>query len=97
MDRLNFLDSISDIQYPEMLVKFFDQFIALKQLVEDNGKIIVKNSDSTSISFLVKFNTKDIRDRALANINTNIIVIYNRPINIQINIVNDLEINIVLQ
>ena len=97
MDRLNFLDSISDIQYPEMLVKFFDQFIALKQLVEDNGKIIVKNSDSTSISFLVKFNSKDIRDRALTNINTNIIVIYNRPINIQINIVNDLEINIVLQ
>ena len=35
--RLEFFESISDIEYPLMLVKFFDHFIALKELVQDYG------------------------------------------------------------
>ncbi len=33
MDRITFFNSISGIDYPEMLVKFYDQFLALKELI----------------------------------------------------------------
>ena len=54
MDRIAFLESISGIEYPEMIVEFFDQFIALKYLVEDYGQISVQEKSTNGISF-VKF------------------------------------------
>ena len=33
IDRVNFLESVQGIQYPDMLANFFDHFIALKALV----------------------------------------------------------------
>lgn len=97
MNRLDFIESISDIQYPEMLVNFFDQFIALKQLVEDNGLITVINNDEKSISFKISFKDSTIRDKALNDINTNCIVIYGKPISVQVNIASDTELVIILQ
>lgn len=97
INRIAFLNSISGIQYPEMLVNFFDQFIALKQLVEDYGKITVIDSTNNSISFRADFTDKSIKDKAMSNINTNSIIIYGRPISIQVNTISDTEINVVLQ
>ena len=54
MDRINFFGSVSGIEYPEMIVNFFDHFIALKQIVEDSGTITVLNSDDKSISFSIE-------------------------------------------
>ena len=34
MNRVQFFNSIGGIQYPRMIVDFFDHFIALKQIVE---------------------------------------------------------------
>ena len=48
-NRIVFFDSISGIKYPEMLVDFFDQFIALKQLVQDCGTITVDSYTESSI------------------------------------------------
>ena len=50
MDRIAFLESISGIEYPEMIVEFFDQFIALKYLVEDYGQISVQEYENTHTS-----------------------------------------------
>ncbi len=97
MDRLTFLDSISGIQYPEMLVHFFDQFLALKQLIEDNGSLSVNNNTDTMISFIAIFNNKKVRDTAWSNINTNCVIIYGKPVSINVDIVSDTEINIILQ
>ena len=55
MDRIAFLESISGIEYPEMIVEFFDQFIALKYLVEDYGQISVQEKSTNGISFVIKF------------------------------------------
>ena len=53
--RVQFLESVSGIQYPEMIVDFFDHFVALKQIVQDSGKVEVLNFDKNSICFSIKF------------------------------------------
>ena len=66
-NRIVFFDSISGIKYPEMLVDFFDQFIALKQLVQDCGTITVDSYTESSISFFISFNdNKNINDAIVA-------------------------------
>ena len=57
MDRIAFIESISGINYPEMLVHFFDQFIALKKLVEEG--YIEKHGERKS-AFYVKVCSDDI-------------------------------------
>lgn len=97
MDRITFLDSISGINYPEMLVQFFDQFFALKMIVEDKGHITVNESDQNSISFIIEFDTKETKDIALSNVVSNYIVIYGKQVFININILDDRKIKIILQ
>ena len=94
MDRVNFIESIQGIQYPEMLVTFFDHFIALKQLVEDQGKITVLESDSNHVSFSVAFKNKGTRDSALTVINSlgGRIIIYQRTIMVDVKPLSDSEI-----
>lgn len=96
MDRISFIESISDIEYPEMLVQFFDQFIALKQLVEDHGNIKVNSKSDISISFNVLFQDQKYRDMALAN-TTGSVIIYNKPISVKVDIVSENELNFILQ
>lgn len=99
MDRINFLESVSGIRYPEMLVTFFDHFVALKQIVEDSGSVNVLNSTDYNVTFSVKFKNKISRDNALNAINSTngIITIYKRPINVDVNFPTDTEIIINLQ
>lgn len=96
MDRINFFGSVSGIEYPEMIVNFFDHFIALKQIVEDSGTITVLNSDDKSISFSIEFNNVDSKNYALSTIYSSggNIVIYERLISIKVDILTDLSIKI---
>lgn len=62
MDRLTFFNSISGIDYPEMLVKFYDQLLALKDLVPAYDAISVISSNDNSITFSVisKYNQQTV-------------------------------------
>lgn len=98
ISRVDFLESVQGIQYPDMLVNFFDHFIALKALVEDHGKVTVLESGPTTVSFSVKFKNKGNRDSALSAI-TNLggyIYIYQRPISVAAKPLTDSELSIYL-
>ena len=97
LSRLTFFESISGIQYPEMLVIYFDHFIALKQLVEDTGKVTVISNTDTSITFSIKFNNAKNNDKARSIAQSGVVVIYGRTIQVQVNILSETEIEIVLQ
>lgn len=98
MDRLKFFDSISGIEYPEMIVKFFDQFIALKQLVEDYGTIVVSEKTDQSISFITSFSNAGYKNKALSNIPpSGPIVIYCRPISVEVEDLSDTDIKFTLK
>jgi hypothetical protein len=97
VNRLEFFDSISGIQYPRMIVDFFDHFIALKQLVEDTGRITVYDSADGCIRFSIVFANSDIKNQALVNIQPGVIIIYNRPINVSFRNISDTELIIELR
>ena len=96
MDRITFLESISGIEYPEMIVEFFDQFLALKYLVEDYGQISVQEKSTNGISFVIKFTDVEYRDKALSNVQTSSVVIYGKPISINLEIISETEIKFIL-
>ena len=96
MDRIAFLESISGIEYPEMIVEFFDQFLALKYLVEDYGQISVQEKSTNGISFVIKFTDVEYRDKALSNVQTSSVVIYGKPISINLEIISETEIKFIL-
>ena len=99
MDRVNFLESVAGIQYPEMLVTFFDHFIALKQIVEDHGTVNIINSTPNNLTFSVRFKNKSTRDNALNAINSanGVVMIYQRPIVVDVKFPTDSELIIRLQ
>lgn len=97
MDRISFLESISGIEYPEMLVEFFDQFIALKQVVQDNGKITVQEKSTSGITFVIIFDNNQSRNIALSNISSGSVIIYGKQINIRVNTISDTELQIILK
>ena len=96
MDRVMFIGSVGGIHYPEMIVNFFDHFVALKQLVEDSGRVNVLQSTESSISFSIDFDSIEIKDQALGSIlsQQGVIVIYERPIRISVKILTDLSLQI---
>ena len=98
INRVDFLESVKGIQYPDMLVNFFDHFIALKALVEDHGKVTVLESGPTFVSFSVRFKNKGNRDSALTTItNTGgCMYIYQRPISVVVKPLTDSELSIYL-
>lgn len=98
MDRCDFIEAVSGIQYPEMIVHFFDHFIALKQIVDDTGKIRVINNTDSQIVFSIDFSNKEDLNYALAIINTlgGTIVIYNRPMSVCVEVPADLQLQIKL-
>jgi hypothetical protein len=97
MDRLSFLDSISGIEYPNMIVEFFDHFIALKKIVENYGSISVNNKTDNAISFNILFKDNKYKVKALSNVNTGSIVIYGRPISIIMDDISETEVRFTLQ
>jgi hypothetical protein len=86
MDRVQFFESISGINYPHMLVNFFDHFLALKQIVENSGKIYVpQQQNENHIIFNIEFSDTKAKETAMDIIkNNNVIIIYERPIYINI-------------
>lgn len=97
INRIAFFESVDGIQYPSMIVDFFDHFIALKKIVEDSGKIKVLSSvNNQNIIFSIEFATTDNMRLALNVIESNngIIDIYGRPMNIAIKPLNKKEIQI---
>ena len=98
MDRCTFFNSISGILYPEMLVDFFDQFVALKQIVEDSGKVTVLESNENQIVFSIMFKSIEYKNMAM-NMIQNAgyqIAIYGRIMNIHLEVLTDNEIKIIL-
>lgn len=93
MDRIAFINSIDDIRYPEMISEFFDQFIALKQLVaQESGDISVDYNTDKCIGFKIKFKNDAIRDKALENIvsyHNGLISIYGKPIRISVQVLDN--------
>lgn len=98
MDRVSFLDAVSGINYPDMLITFFDHFITLKELIEDSGKVNVNSSSASMIQFDVDFNSKHKRDLALHQIESSsgVIITYQRPIHVRSNVLSDTKIEIIL-
>ena len=88
MDRVQFFESISGINYPHMLVNFFDHFLALKEIVDSSGKIFVKENqpENNHIIFEIQFTNKKAKDTCInliSSCNGNILI-YNRLIYINI-------------
>lgn len=100
MDRVSFFKNINGISYPEMLVDFFDHFIALKQLIDTNNCLIsiIKLYDTTGIEFDVQFRSHDQLMRTLNDIskNGNVIIIYNKTMTIHVEIISDIDLKIKL-
>lgn len=91
MDRVSFIESVKGISYPEMLVDFFDHFVALKNIIEDKGCISVINNEENSIEFSILFSSVEDLNTALNVINSSngVIHIYNRAINIYTEVLTD--------
>ena len=99
MDRLSFFKNINGISYPEMLVDFFDHFIALKQVVNDNNCIVnIVSSNKDGINFDVQFKDSKYLHKTLDEIarNGNTVVIYNRTMTIHIEVLTDTDLKIKL-
>lgn len=88
MNRIEFFESVSGIDYPQMLVDFFDHFLALKEIVENSGNVIVppQQNINNHIVFNIKFSDVEAKESAINLINNvnNVIVIYERPIYVNI-------------
>jgi hypothetical protein len=101
MNRIEFFESVSGIDYPKMLVDFFDHFLALKQIIESSGNVIVppQQNINNHIVFNIKFSDVEAKESVINLIKANnVITIYERPI--YVNIiglpVDDLNVNIEL-
>ena len=93
MDRVDFIESVNGIIYPEMIVNFFDHFIALKEIVQDSGKVNVISESSNKISFSILFNNIECMNKALSVISNGFIVIYGEQLRLDVEPVStDLQI-----
>ena len=98
MNRLKFFESVNGIQYPDMIINFFDHFLALKSLVEDKGLIEVISNKKNSISFSIEFDDKDSTTQAINYMVSNPrVLIYGRFISVRVNILTDKKIEVILQ
>lgn len=98
MDRVSFVESVQGIKYPEMIVDFFDHFVALKNIVEDKGIVTVINNEENSIEFSILFSSNKYLNTALTTINSSngYAIIYNRAISIMTEVLTDTELKIKL-
>lgn len=97
MDRVSFVDSISGIQYPELIVQFFDHFMVLREIIQDTGTVSVIRNTQDSILFLVEFADVEVCQRALDNIpSTGCYIMYDKQIHVGVEILTDKIIQIQL-
>jgi hypothetical protein len=97
MNRITFLESINGIQYPEMIVEFFDQFIALKEIVEDGANITVENKSDGAISFITSFKNTNCKNNALSILQSGSIIIYGRQISVVIEPLSETDLRFILK
>lgn len=98
MDRIAFFNSISGIDYPYMLVNYYDQFLALKELVTGCSTINVLSSDNAGITFNIVFGEPRFKDQTLSIINKfpGRILIYGKFVPVIIDNLTDIEITLTL-
>lgn len=98
MNRIEFINSVQGIQNPNVIVTFFDHFVALKQLVEDSGVVSVLNTMDNSIQFSIKFASVDAKRQAMEVINSSngMMVVYNRALSITVEEIGKKEIMIII-
>ena len=80
MNRIEFFNSISGIQYPKMLVDFFDHFLALKQIVENTGRISIhpdRNSNINHIIFDIEFSNDKAKETVINMLHLNYHILLN--------------------
>ena len=97
-NRIDFIRSVQGIQSPNVIVTFFDHFVALKQIVDDSGVVTVTNTMDNSIQFSIKFSSVDAKRQALNVINSSngVLVVYGRPMTINVEDVSKREINVII-
>lgn len=100
-DRVNFIQSIDGIEYPEMIVKFFDHFLALKEIVDNSGSVSISHeqiSNPDCISFNIHFTGQKDINQAINEISQrSVIYIYNRPISVSTEVLSEKEIKIIMK
>lgn len=99
MDRMSFFKNINGISYPEMLVDFFDHFIALKQIIDTNNCTVnIISYHDKMIEFDVKFKDNKLLERTLNEIikNGSVVVIYNRTMTVHVEVLTDIDLKIKL-
>lgn len=99
MDRIQFFKSVQGIEYPSMLVDFFDHIVALKQIVEDSGNVnVLSHEDNKYIEFSIHFKNKATQTIALNTIYSlnGSVVIYQHPMAILTSVPTDTDIIIKL-
>lgn len=98
MDRLTFFNSVSGISDPGLVIKYYDNFIALKQLLNNStGSPSVDSYNNSSIKFSVSFQTARDKKETLTMIQSGTIIIYGKPISVLVEDVSTKELNITMQ
>lgn len=100
-DRVSFIKSITGINYPDMIVKFFDHFLALKEIVDNSGSVSISSkqlSDQDRISFNIRFSDPSGVEKAAQDITQRpVLNIYDRQISVAMEVLSKNEIQIILQ
>lgn len=99
MDRISFINKIDGITSPELISQFFDQFMALETMMEDNCTISVVGNTDKYIEFQVNFPDKRSAGLIIQNIlrPEKVINMYNRPISINVEVLAETSIKIRLE
>lgn len=95
MDRLAFYNCISGVDYPEMIVTYFDQFAALHSIVQDFKTVCVEGTSEKSISFVIEFSNARSRNAVMSCPES--IIIYGRPLAIIKESISDNIIKLTIQ
>lgn len=99
MDRVSFFKNINGITYPEMLVDFFDHFLALKNIVGTNNCTVnIISTHNNVIDFIVNFKEESLLQKVMneLNRNGNVVVIYNRTMTVHVEVLTDKDLKIKL-
>ena len=98
MDRLTFFNSVSGITDPGLVIKFYDNFIALKLLLNNStGSPSVDSYNNSSIKFSVSFQTARDKKETLSMIQSGTIIIYGNPISVFVEDISTRQLNITLK
>lgn len=65
-DRFKFISSVSGVQCPEIIAQFFDQFIALSDIIIDSNALVeVEDNNDQSISVQITFNDAEAQKASI--------------------------------